>query len=207
MCHCAESGKQHSQFAAASLRLITKGERMETLAMLVRHLFKELERGGMSKLFKLKEWLTIPEAAKHLSAIFSEDVIEADVLRLALDGHLKLSINFVNHTQGKRGRFISFKDTKWKLFPKIVGVKQANAHFPPAKIVECPPHLLEKLSEIPEDERDNYYPLPMSLHVDGERFIDIDDEVTTIKGIWDLSMIGAERIAMLLKLKQLRSAG
>jgi hypothetical protein len=32
------------------------------------------------------------------------------------------------------------------------------------------------------------------LHVDGERYIDIDDDVTTIKGIWDLSMIGAEQI-------------
>ncbi len=50
----------------------------------------------MSKLFKLKEWLTLPDAAKHLAIAFGEEVGEADVLRLALDGHLKLSVNFVN---------------------------------------------------------------------------------------------------------------
>lgn len=56
-----------------------------------------------SKLFKLKEWLTVPEAAKYLSLIFGEDVSEAEVLRLCLDGHLKLSVNFVNHAEAKRG--------------------------------------------------------------------------------------------------------
>jgi hypothetical protein len=47
-----------------------------------------------SKLFKLKKWLTITEAAKHLSILFEEEVSEADVLRLCLDGRLKLSIYF-----------------------------------------------------------------------------------------------------------------
>ena len=52
-----------------------------------------------SKLFKLKKWLTIPETAKHLSIMFGEEVQEADVLRLGLDRHLKLSVNFVNHVE------------------------------------------------------------------------------------------------------------
>ena len=50
----------------------------------------------MNKLFKLKNWLTIQEAAKHLTSVFTESVTEADVLRLALDEQLKLSVNFVN---------------------------------------------------------------------------------------------------------------
>jgi hypothetical protein len=49
-----------------------------------------------SKLFKLKEWLTLPDAAKHLTGVCGEEVTEADILRLALDGHLKLSVNFIN---------------------------------------------------------------------------------------------------------------
>ncbi|MGE5470075.1 MAG: hypothetical protein ACM3X0_04695, partial [Bacteroidota bacterium] len=48
----------------------------------------------MSKLLKLKEWLTVPEAATRLSGIFEEQVTEADVLRLALDKKLTLSIRF-----------------------------------------------------------------------------------------------------------------
>jgi len=43
-------------------------------------------------LFNLKEWLTIPDAARHLSTIFDESLTEADILRLGLNGHLKLSV-------------------------------------------------------------------------------------------------------------------
>lgn len=50
----------------------------------------------MSKLFKLKQWLTIPQTAKYLSSALSEEVTEADVLRLGLDRHLKLSVCFLN---------------------------------------------------------------------------------------------------------------
>lgn len=40
-----------------------------------------------------EKWLTVPEAAQHLPIVFGEEVKEADVLRFALDGHLKLSVN------------------------------------------------------------------------------------------------------------------
>ncbi len=46
----------------------------------------------MSKLFNLKEWLTVADAARHLTIVCGEDVTEADVLRLALDERLRLSI-------------------------------------------------------------------------------------------------------------------
>lgn len=69
-----------------------------------------------SRLFKLKEWLTIPEAANHLSIMFGEEVKEADVLRLGLDRHLKLSVNFVNHAHAKRGdKFLPFDEWEAKL--------------------------------------------------------------------------------------------
>ena len=32
----------------------------------------------MGKLFNLKEWLTVADAARHLSIVFGEDVTEAD---------------------------------------------------------------------------------------------------------------------------------
>jgi hypothetical protein len=55
-----------------------------------------MEGARLSKLLELKEWLTVPEAARHLSSLFGEEIGEPDVFRLALDGHLKLSIFFVN---------------------------------------------------------------------------------------------------------------
>jgi len=60
----------------------------------------------MSKLINRKIWLTVQDAARHLSIVFNEEVSEADVLRFALDGHLQLSVNFVNHAEAKRGKVI-----------------------------------------------------------------------------------------------------
>jgi hypothetical protein len=57
----------------------------------------------LPKLLKFKEWLTIPDTARHLSIIFDAEVAEADVLRLALDGHLTLSVNFVNSVRATCG--------------------------------------------------------------------------------------------------------
>jgi hypothetical protein len=61
---------------------------------------------GRLVVVKFKEWLTVPDAARHLSILFGEDVSEADVLQLALDGHLTLSVHFVNHAEsvGSRDR-------------------------------------------------------------------------------------------------------
>lgn len=148
----------------------------------------------MSKLFKLKEWLTVPDAARHLAIAFGEEVSEADVLRLALDGHLKLSVSFVNHTMGKCGKVIPWKDTEWMMFPRLDKVATPETPLPPEKIVECPPDLQAKWNEISEDEQGNYYPLLMSLNIDGERFLKLDSKVTTIRGVWDLPMIGTERL-------------
>ena len=50
---------------------------------------------GLRKLLKLKDWVSVPDAARHLSIILDVIVSEADVLRFALDGRLTLSVYFV----------------------------------------------------------------------------------------------------------------
>lgn len=57
----------------------------------------------MSKLFRLKEWVTLSEAKTRLSTTLKEFVTEADLLRLALDGRLQLSVHFVNHAMARHG--------------------------------------------------------------------------------------------------------
>lgn len=49
----------------------------------------------MSRLFTLKKWLSLSDAAKRLSTSFDEEVTEADVIQLALDGHLRLSLRLL----------------------------------------------------------------------------------------------------------------
>ena len=76
----------------------------------------------MSKLLKLKEWLTTDEAAKRLSISAGEEVTEADILRLALDGHLTLSVYLVNHAKALTGRFVPFSETKWLFVPPLIPI-------------------------------------------------------------------------------------
>ena len=122
-----------------------------------------------SKLFKLKKWLTVPEAARHLSILFSEEVSEADVLRLALDSHLKLSVNFVNHAKARRGKVVPYEDAEW-----------------------YPPNFFPKLPNLPDEAKGKPVRVMKSLNIDGERFLNLGDKVITLKGVWDLSMVGNE---------------
>lgn len=61
----------------------------------------------MSKLFKLKKWLLLKDAANYLSVAMSEPVQEADILQLALDGHITISIDIVQPIYGKRANVVS----------------------------------------------------------------------------------------------------
>ncbi len=42
--------------------------------------------------FKIKDWLSLEEAAKHISLLSGEEITVDWVLKLVLDGELKLSV-------------------------------------------------------------------------------------------------------------------
>ena len=96
--------------------------------------------------WKLREWLTISEAARYLSSVIGErpqsaqGVGEADVLRLALDGHLKLSVSLPTGTKGcvKGGADVTTRPTSmerieglWNLLMVGAGKQQVehDHHF------------------------------------------------------------------------------
>jgi len=125
-----------------------------------------------SKLFKLKQWLTLPEAAKHLSVICGEEVTISDILRLGLDKHLKLSVYFVNKTHAIPGNIVNFDDTK------LSGLTVDN---------------------LPEELQWDYLPISgvtalMSLKICANQYLNIQrNEVVTIEGVWDLPMLAVCR--------------
>jgi len=121
------------------------------------------DKPTQSKLLKLKEWVTVPEAARHLATIFDEEVTDADILRLALDGHLKLSVNLVNGAYVIRGKIVGRDD------PRLYYEKE---------------NLIRNEKEI----------FMAGIPIDDERYIILDKEITFTAGVWDLPMIGAEKI-------------
>lgn len=135
----------------------------------------------MSKLFKLKEWLTIPATARHLSHLLDDVVEEADILQMALDGHLRLSVNFPNRAKAKLGRVIPYKDVPRRELPDLdgKGVKKYAAGY-----------LLDEKMDV-------------SLINEDTPFICFDDAVVSIDGTWDLAMMANERIDIEYELHQI----
>lgn len=125
----------------------------------------------MSKLFKLKEWLTVPDAARHLSIVFGEEITEADVLRLALDGHMNLSVNFVNFAMAYFCNVVPFSE---------------------ARIV--PGFLFEGQEP---------YKVCLDQHLNNQEVLQIGKEIVQIEGVWDLLMVGGERLDVEHKYQQL----
>ena len=135
----------------------------------------------MSKLFKLKEWVTIPDAARHLSQILNEPVAEFDVLQLALDGHIKISVDFPNGAAARMGRVIPFKDVPMIEFPSPRDGKILN--IPVGYPLHDIPHGGSLTEETP--------------------FIHFDKDVVSIDGLWDLALEGGERIDIEYDLQRL----
>jgi hypothetical protein len=104
----------------------------------------------VKKLLKLKDWLTVPEAARYLSILFDEDVTEADVLRLALDGRLALSVNFVTYAVGRCGKIV-LAAAERNLVPPSSGerydsIKEVNLHN--GRVVSFSPGLTPLISGV-----------------------------------------------------------
>lgn len=122
----------------------------------------------MSKLLKLKKWLTVADAARRLSISVGEDVTEADILRLALDGHLTLSVYFVNHAKGRIARIELLSSQHFSNAPSIF-------EYGPPRFVSIEGAVLPNKKEVLIYEGDEQKP-------------------ECLEGVWDLLMIGAERI-------------
>ena len=63
-------------------------------------------------LYKLREWLAIPEAAASLSSDLGQNVTEDEILRLGLEGRLRLSVRFLNHVHGRLLRRVPRDDAE-----------------------------------------------------------------------------------------------
>ena len=128
----------------------------------------------MSKLFKLKEWLTIRDAAKHISSAINESVLEADILQLALDGHLKLSVLIVNGAYVRKCAVVDLFEVEFDDVPTLDGLGTIK---------------------IPKNGR--------LFTKDGDVFQVQKDVIDLSAGVWDLPLCGGERVDVEYRFQQL----
>tara|TARA_R110002124_G_C8971684_1_gene515179 strand:+ start:4362 stop:5216 length:855 start_codon:yes stop_codon:yes gene_type:complete len=122
----------------------------------------------MSKLYKLKKWLTIQEAINHISSILDEPVTEADIYRLALDDQLTLAVNLVNGAYVHLGAFRGIE---------LVPIEKDSSCESDAE-------------PIPSEVFDNTF-------FAGNGLATLDTErIDYISGVWDLHLIGAGKLKL-----------
>jgi len=166
----------------------------------------------MSKLFKLKQWLTTEETAKHLSNVLAEPVSEADVLKLGLDGHLRLSVNFANSVPAKKGNVIPLDEgsshkyqnifnlfgeegisdnLKNKIYQKTQNAikKYPNDSYAQFKIIASEYDVtIGHVMEIADID------ILDGISIGSGLVLELDDSINNIEGVFDLPMIGSELI-------------
>ena len=118
----------------------------------------------LRKLLKLKDWVTVAEAARYLSAITGEEVGEPDLIRLALDRHLTLSVRLINGAYARCWIPVSPDEVQWNEAASLDG----NG------IVRLP---VGGPVWMPEDGG------PMQLQ---------PSVIELFPGVWDLPMVGPE---------------
>ena len=133
---------------------------------------KEVLKGLSMKnrsIFHFKDWLTIEETVKHLNYIFNEELTKADILRLILDHHLTLSINFINYGTGKLFKIVSI-DKAHKLTHNII-------------TDEPYPHPVITGISVPREISGTKCDTPHFLQWSRQ------EDLITITGVWDLLLI------------------
>lgn len=126
----------------------------------------------MSKFFQSKKFLTLQEAATHLSMKLEAEVLISDIYRAALQRQITISADFINKGRGCLGKIVDESGAKRTI--RINPPATELGHFP----------------SMPEGAEIN---MITSLPIGDGRFINFDEKVVAIEGVWDLMMIGSER--------------
>lgn len=127
----------------------------------------------MKKLYKLKKWLTIDEAAQRLSIELGEEVTKADILQLAVEEQLRMSVYIPHDWEGKICDITTDKEKADSEYTDVVTSEYGVLRF--YKYSKC---------------RDS-------------QFIKVNPEVFCVRaGIYELTMIGQEKLDLEYDLRE-----
>jgi hypothetical protein len=82
----------------------------------------------MSKRFEPKKWLTLDDAAQHITKKIEDTITVIDLYQAALDGGLKLSVYFVNSAHGVKGELCKVGDIDNQLAQQTFDTKDRTVH-------------------------------------------------------------------------------
>jgi hypothetical protein len=118
-----------------------------------------------SKLFELMSWVELGDGARYLSLLLGEELGREELLRLALEGHLTLSVRLLSGMPARCGAAVPLTEDRIKRIPTLDGE---------GWIVTVDGTVLPG----------------------GDQVIVYEDRVCTINDVWDLPMLGGDRLTV-----------
>ncbi|MEQ6916881.1 hypothetical protein [Halomonas aquatica] len=158
-----------------------------------------------SRLYHLKSWLTLEDAAAHLSAVLSEEVTSQDILHLALEERIKLSVLFLAPVYAIEGEVTSLMDTRVVIHPPPGSPLLFVGKEPVGKMEEKAANAFGKtLSEVISGDQEmrgwlesgELRAIPMAAQMGENTFVNWHGSVVTIDGLWDLPLLAGERFSV-----------
>ncbi|HCT27714.1 MAG TPA: hypothetical protein DIW85_16080 [Stenotrophomonas sp.] len=158
----------------------------------------------MSKIFKLKKWLTLDDAAAHLTRALGEDVAVQDLLQLSVDGHLALSVELVNHGSAQLGRAVPTTEASFEII-RGSGTPLSERLQRLAESAAAVSGDAERKQWI-EANRDKVAELGAFIGLTGDPLdddtvIDWERPIKSIHGLWDIPTFGGARLDVLHQLQ------
>lgn len=156
-----------------------------------------------SKLYSLKEWLTLDDAASHLATVLSEKVTTADILQLAIQKRIKLSVNLLSGAYANKGTIRNIYEAQFMLTPSGTSLSWLKDDEPATSLEKKLRSLgLVKIGDIPRLDEEirsavhdhRVQAIHIGESISDSEIVEFDKGVQVLNGIYDLPMLSAEKM-------------
>ncbi|MGE6581305.1 hypothetical protein ACQKD0_09840 [Vreelandella aquamarina] len=155
-----------------------------------------------SKLYSLKEWLTLDDAASHLTAVLAEKVSVTDILQLAIQKRIKLSVNLLSGAYANKGTIKDICEAHVILSPAGTPLSWLRGD-PPSSPLEKQLRSMGqiKVGEIKNLDEDikravaerRVEMVHIGNSISETEIVEFEKGVQMLTGIYDLPMLSAEQ--------------
>lgn len=136
------------------------------------------------------DWLPLDRAAKYLSTALDQELTEVDLLGLARQQLLTLSIYFPNLAKAKYGEVFPYPLSELE-----AAVASGSLPMELDWILLSPKEALA-LAGLSLEAEGEWVLVIRNLKIDGDHYVRFPGKVRTIEGVWDLPMIGGEKLGV-----------